>query len=137
MCLSPEYFCVRRLDTYTASTSGSTITSRSGDGVFSGEEPISTLRLVHFVVGIHTRDFLATLIHWGAHVYVEIRALCVYVDVDMNTWTIRRFCSPPPLPQATGYGVVEFAKCALEDKGDTLKGKRCLITGSGKVYTAM
>lgn len=36
-------------------------------------------------------------------------------------------------PQATGYGVVEFAKCMLEDKGDTLKGKRCLITGSGKV----
>lgn len=35
--------------------------------------------------------------------------------------------------QATGYGVVEFAKCMLEDKGDTLKGKRCLITGSGKV----
>lgn len=35
--------------------------------------------------------------------------------------------------QATGYGVVEFAKCALQDKGDTLKGKRCLITGSGKV----
>lgn len=29
--------------------------------------------------------------------------------------------------------MVEFAKCALEDKGDTLKGKRCLITGSGKV----
>lgn len=39
--------------------------------------------------------------------------------------------------QATGYGVVEFAKCALEDKGDTLKGKRCLITGSGKVSAAV
>lgn len=36
-------------------------------------------------------------------------------------------------PQATGYGVVEFAKCVLEDKGDTIKGKRCLISGSGKV----
>eukprot|EP00904_Undaria_pinnatifida_P010369 jgi/Undpi1/6462/HiC_scaffold_20.g08941.m1 len=36
-------------------------------------------------------------------------------------------------PEAAGYGVVEFAKCVLEDKGDTLKGKRCLITGSGKV----
>lgn len=39
----------------------------------------------------------------------------------------------PSAPQAAGYGVVEFAKCVLEDKGDTLKGKRCLITGSGKV----
>lgn len=38
-----------------------------------------------------------------------------------------------PYPEATGYGVVEFARCMLEDKGDSLKGKRCLITGSGKV----
>ena len=43
----------------------------------------------------------------------------------------------PSAPQAAGYGVVEFAKCVLEDKGDTLKGKRCLITGSGKVSGVM
>ncbi|CAM9471976.1 unnamed protein product [Discosporangium mesarthrocarpum] len=36
-------------------------------------------------------------------------------------------------PEAAGYGVVEFARLALEDKGEALKGKRCLITGSGKV----
>lgn len=36
-------------------------------------------------------------------------------------------------PETSGFGVVEFAKCILADKGDTLEGKRCLITGSGKV----
>jgi len=34
---------------------------------------------------------------------------------------------------ATGSGVVHFAKEMLKDKGDTLKGKRCVIIGSGKV----
>lgn len=38
-----------------------------------------------------------------------------------------------PYPEATGYGVVDFASAMLLDKGDSLKGKRCLITGSGKV----
>lgn len=53
-----------------------------------------------------------------------------------STYTHLFFKHIRSLRQATGYGVVEFAKCALEDKGDTLKGKRCLITGSGKVTSA-
>ncbi|PIA18646.1 NADP-specific glutamate dehydrogenase [Coemansia reversa NRRL 1564] len=41
-------------------------------------------------------------------------------------------------PEATGYGCVYFAKNYLEHKGESLKGKRCVISGSGNVaqYTA-
>ncbi len=35
--------------------------------------------------------------------------------------------------EATGYGCVYFAQNMLEDKGDTLAGKTCLISGSGNV----
>lgn len=37
----------------------------------------------------------------------------------------------PLWPEATGHGVVHFAHKLLEAKGDSLEGKRCLITGSG------
>ena len=30
--------------------------------------------------------------------------------------------------------MVIFAKCALEDRGDKLEGKRCIVTGSGWVW---
>jgi glutamate dehydrogenase (NADP+) len=36
-------------------------------------------------------------------------------------------------PQATGYGVVFFAEEVMKIKQDTLKGKRCLVSGSGNV----
>jgi glutamate dehydrogenase (NADP+) len=36
-------------------------------------------------------------------------------------------------PEAVGHGIVHFANELLKDKGDSLQGKRCLITGSGKV----
>ncbi|KAJ1675606.1 hypothetical protein EV182_000943 [Spiromyces aspiralis] len=41
-------------------------------------------------------------------------------------------------PEATGYGCVYFAKNYLEYFGDSIEGKRCLISGSGNVaqYTA-
>ncbi|KAJ2028854.1 hypothetical protein GGI13_001206 [Coemansia sp. RSA 455] len=41
-------------------------------------------------------------------------------------------------PEATGYGCVYFAQNYLSYKGDSLKGKRCVISGSGNVaqYTA-
>ena len=39
----------------------------------------------------------------------------------------------PAFPAAIGYGAVHFADAMLADKGDSLKGKRCLITGAGKV----
>ncbi len=35
--------------------------------------------------------------------------------------------------EATGYGAVYFAKYMLEDRGETLKGKRCVVSGSGNV----
>jgi glutamate dehydrogenase (NADP+) len=38
-----------------------------------------------------------------------------------------------PFPQATASGVVHWAARVLEGKGDSLEGKRCLITGSGKM----
>eukprot|EP01038_Epipyxis_sp_PR26KG_P004966 gene4966-6941_t len=41
----------------------------------------------------------------------------------------------PQYEQAQGYGVVYFTKRMLEEKGMSLEGKRCLITGSH--YTAM
>ena len=37
--------------------------------------------------------------------------------------------------QAAGYGIVYFAKKMLADKGISLEGKRCLITGSDSVST--
>jgi glutamate dehydrogenase (NADP+) len=37
------------------------------------------------------------------------------------------------LHQAPGYGVAHFANEMLQDKGDSLVGKRCLILGGGKV----
>ncbi|KAJ2743520.1 hypothetical protein GGI20_003675 [Coemansia sp. BCRC 34301] len=41
-------------------------------------------------------------------------------------------------PEATGYGCVYFAQNYLSYKGDSLKGKRCVVSGSGNVaqYTA-
>ncbi len=36
-------------------------------------------------------------------------------------------------PEATGYGVVYFAKEMLATRGDSLKGKKCLVSGSGNV----
>lgn len=35
--------------------------------------------------------------------------------------------------EATGYGSVYFAKYMLEDRGKTLEGKRCVVSGSGNV----
>lgn len=35
--------------------------------------------------------------------------------------------------EATGYGVAYFANNMLEANGDTLQGKRCLVSGSGNV----
>ena len=42
-----------------------------------------------------------------------------------------------PHPEVHGYGPVSFAKCSLEARGDSLRGKRCLVTGSGKVALAV
>ena len=36
-------------------------------------------------------------------------------------------------PEATGYGAVYFAQNMLEDKGDSLEGKTCTVSGSGNV----
>ena len=36
-------------------------------------------------------------------------------------------------PEATGYGVVYFASEMLAVRGDALEGKRCLVSGAGKV----
>ncbi len=35
--------------------------------------------------------------------------------------------------EATGYGTVYFAKYMLKDRGETLEGKRCVVSGSGNV----
>ena len=35
--------------------------------------------------------------------------------------------------EATGYGAVYFAECILNDRQDTLEGKRCLVSGAGNV----
>mmetsp|Transcript_41305 Transcript_41305/g.93039 ORF Transcript_41305/g.93039 Transcript_41305/m.93039 type:complete len:331 (+) Transcript_41305:300-1292(+) len=42
-----------------------------------------------------------------------------------------------PFPHATGFGVAHFAEALLQDKKDSLKGKRVLITGSGDVALAV
>jgi glutamate dehydrogenase/leucine dehydrogenase len=36
-------------------------------------------------------------------------------------------------PEATGYGTVYFANEMLKTKGETLEGKKCLVSGSGNV----
>ncbi len=36
-------------------------------------------------------------------------------------------------PEATGYGTVYFMQEMLKEKGDTLEGKKCLVSGSGNV----
>jgi glutamate dehydrogenase (NADP+) len=36
-------------------------------------------------------------------------------------------------PEATGYGTVYFAKSMLETKGDSIKGKKVTVSGSGNV----
>ncbi|PFG56269.1 glutamate dehydrogenase (NADP) [Vibrio sp. ES.051] len=35
--------------------------------------------------------------------------------------------------EATGYGTVYFANCILKDRQDSLKGKKCLVSGAGNV----
>jgi len=42
-----------------------------------------------------------------------------------------------PYEQAQGYGVVYFAKKMLEDKGLSLDGKKCIITGSSHIALAV
>ncbi|CAM9367616.1 unnamed protein product [Discosporangium mesarthrocarpum] len=39
----------------------------------------------------------------------------------------------PPNAECTGYGVVYFAEKVMKVKGGSLQGKRCIVTGSGKV----
>lgn len=36
-------------------------------------------------------------------------------------------------PEATGYGLIYFASNMLQAQGDTLEGKRCLVSGAGNV----
>ena len=36
-------------------------------------------------------------------------------------------------PEATGYGCVYFAQAMMESNGQSLKGQRCLVSGSGNV----
>jgi len=36
-------------------------------------------------------------------------------------------------PEATGYGLIYFAENMLHTKGDSIKGKTCLVSGSGNV----
>lgn len=36
-------------------------------------------------------------------------------------------------PEATGWGLIYFAMNMLEAKGDTIAGKRCIVSGSGNV----
>jgi len=36
-------------------------------------------------------------------------------------------------PEATGWGLIYFAMNMLEAKGDSLKGKKCIVSGSGNV----
>ncbi|NBB88360.1 MAG: NADP-specific glutamate dehydrogenase, partial [Bacteroidetes bacterium] len=36
-------------------------------------------------------------------------------------------------PEATGYGLIYFAKYMLENQGESLKGKKCLVSGAGNV----
>ncbi len=36
-------------------------------------------------------------------------------------------------PEATGYGLIYFAENMLHAKGDSMKGKTCLVSGSGNV----
>lgn len=36
-------------------------------------------------------------------------------------------------PEATGYGLIYFAENMLQTKGDSIKGKTCLVSGSGNV----
>jgi glutamate dehydrogenase (NADP+) len=36
-------------------------------------------------------------------------------------------------PEATGYGLIYIADAVLHGEGDTLKGKKCLVSGSGNV----
>ncbi|HRU06998.1 MAG TPA: Glu/Leu/Phe/Val dehydrogenase dimerization domain-containing protein, partial [Candidatus Brocadiia bacterium] len=36
-------------------------------------------------------------------------------------------------PEATGYGLIYFAEEMLASRGDSLKGKTCLVSGSGNV----
>lgn len=43
------------------------------------------------------------------------------------------FLTSNQFESAPGFGVVHFGEKLLQDKGDSLKGKRCLIIGSGKV----
>src|SRR5690606_30783765 len=35
--------------------------------------------------------------------------------------------------EATGYGLIYFAEYMLQEKGESLKGKTCLVSGSGNV----
>jgi len=36
-------------------------------------------------------------------------------------------------PEATGYGLIYMAQAVLKGEGDTLEGKKCLVSGSGNV----
>jgi glutamate dehydrogenase (NADP+) len=42
------------------------------------------------------------------------------------------FMSNSNMLQAPGFTIAHFANCMLEDRGDTLKGKRVMITGAGR-----
>ena len=45
--------------------------------------------------------------------------------------------NPNPYIKAQGFGAVYFAEEMMKEKGDSLEGKRCLITGSHYVAMAV
>jgi glutamate dehydrogenase (NADP+) len=65
--------------------------------------------------------------------YDALNALC-----DCTAWGISRLVSSLLAhAQAPGYGVAHYANEMLQDKNDSLEGKRCLIVGGGKVARSL
>jgi glutamate dehydrogenase (NADP+) len=56
-----------------------------------------------------------------------------YKRINVKASAAGRYFLSGAFHEAPGFGVVHFAKQMLEDKGDSLEGKRCLIVGGGKV----
>lgn len=64
-----------------------------------------------------------------------LRALTQYKRMSVDASPIGQgllWGGAVPHPECAGYGVVYFAEKAMRGRGESLRGKRCIVTGSGK-----
>lgn len=71
------------------------------------------------------------------YMYGQYKRLSNHATSSSHSRSFLYGASSSGISKVPGYGVAHFAQEILKSKGDSLEGKRCLITGAGKVARAL